>query len=205
MSETSSEPIGKLMSVTPSEQTGDSVELARHSEQAVEHVELTTTSDQAVEHVELATTSDQIVESGVMLVESEMVTPSSDLNENATITRSQTRLVSGNNDSNNDSVTLSHDKNRMLKGIDMIKFKEIQQSNGSLQALFLKAKQNDSRYCISNDLLYERESEAWVNVVIVEEEGDVEEVELPLVGDVERDSGEFIVGERLTRQQRGQL
>ena len=51
----------------------------------------------------------------------------------------------------------------------------------------------------------ERENEATVNVVIVEEEGDVEQFELPLTGDVERDSGEFIIEERLTVQQRGQL
>ena len=44
-----------------------------------------------------------------------------------------------------------------------------------------------------------------VNVVIVEEEGDFEQFELLLIGDAERDSGKFIVGERLTRQQCGQL
>ena len=32
----------------------------------------------------------------------------------------------------------------------------MQESDSSLNALWLKAKQNDSRYCISNDLLYER-------------------------------------------------
>ena len=36
-------------------------------------------------------------------------------------------------------------------------------------------------------------AEPAVNVVIVEEEGDVEQFELPLIGDVERDSGEFII------------
>ena len=87
----------------------------------------------------------------------------------------------------------------------MIKFQEMQESDGSLQALFSKAKQNDSRYCISNDLLYKRESEARIKVIIVEEERDMEQFELPLIGDVERVSGEFIVEERLTRQQRGQL
>ena len=46
----------------------------------------------------------------------------------------------------------------------------------------------------------ERESETIVNVVIVEEEGDVEQFGFPLIGDVERDSGECIVGKRLTRQ-----
>ena len=48
-----------------------------------------------------------------------MVTPHSDLNEIAAVTRSQSRLTSGNNDLNNDSVTLSDNKNRMLKGIDI--------------------------------------------------------------------------------------
>ena len=51
----------------------------------------------------------------------------------------------------------------------------------------------------------ERTDEPAVNVVILEEEGEVEQFELPLVDDVERDSGEIIIGERLTVQQRGQL
>ena len=38
----------------------------------------------------------------------------------------------------------------------MTKFKEMQESDSSLHALWMKAKQNDSRYCIGNDLLYER-------------------------------------------------
>ena len=42
-------------------------------------------------------------------------------------------------------------------------------------------------------------------VVIVEEQKDVEQFELSLIDDEERDSGEFIVGERLIVQQRGQL
>ena len=50
----------------------------------------------------------------------------------------------------------------------------------------------------------ERTDEPAVNVVVVEEE-DVEQFELPLIGDVKRDCGEFIVGERLTVQQLGQL
>ena len=49
------------------------------------------------------------------------------------------------------------------------------------------------------------EPEPAVNVVLVEEDGDVEQCELPLIGNVERDSGEFIIGERLTVQQREQL
>ena len=61
-------------------------------------------------------------------------------------------------DGNTGSVTLSDDKNRMLKGIDMIKFKEIQESDGYLQALWSKVKQNYSRYCISIDLLNEMSS-----------------------------------------------
>ena len=75
--------------------------------------------------VELATSGDKIVETCLTLVESEMVTSSSDLNEIAAVTKSQSRLVSGNNDLNNDSVTLSAVKNRMLKGIDIIKFKQM--------------------------------------------------------------------------------
>ena len=62
--------------------------------------------------------------------------------------------------------------------------------------------------CLHTNLLRlwnQRENETTVNVVIVEEEGDVEQFELKLIGDVERDSGEFIVGERLTVQQCGQL
>ena len=40
--------------------------------------------------------------------------------------------------------------------MDVIKLKEMQESDSSFHALWLKAKQNNSRYCISNDLLYER-------------------------------------------------
>ena len=40
----------------------------------------------------------------------------------------------------------------------MTKFKEMQEPDSSLHALWLKVKQNDSRYCISNDLLDERSS-----------------------------------------------
>ena len=43
-----------------------------------------------------------------------------------------------------------------------------------------------------------KNKEATVNVMIVEDDGHVEQFELPLIGDVERDSGEFIIGERLT-------
>ena len=48
-------------------------------------------------------------------------------------------------------------------------------------------------------------NEATVNVVIVDEEEDVEQFEFSLIGAVEIDSGEFIIEERLTVQQRGQL
>ena len=51
----------------------------------------------------------------------------------------------------------------------------------------------------------ERTDEPAVNVVILEEDGDVEQFELPLIDDVERNSGEFVIGERLTVQQREQL
>ena len=58
-----------------------------------------------------------------------------------------------------------------------------------------------------NDRMTEsaHEPEPAVNIVLVDEDGDVEQFELPLFGDVERDSGEFIIGERLTVQQHGQL
>ena len=51
----------------------------------------------------------------------------------------------------------------------------------------------------------ERTDESAVNVVIVEQDEDVGHFELPLIGDAERDSGEFIIEERLTVQKRGQL
>ena len=44
-----------------------------------------------------------------------------------------------------------------------------------------------------------------MNLVILEEDGEVKQFEHPLIGDVERVSGEFIIGERLTVQQREQL
>ena len=54
-------------------------------------------------------------------------------------------------------------------------------------------------------MVRKRESKAMVNVVVPEEEGDVEQIELQLIGDSERDSGEFIIWERLIRQQHEQL
>ena len=67
--------------------------------------------------------------------------------------------------------------------------------------------------CLHNNLLrlsYERitesahEPETAVNIVLVEEDGDVEQFELPLIGDVERDSRDLIIEESLTVQQREQ-
>ena len=46
----------------------------------------------------------------------------------------------------------------MLRDMDMTKFKEMQESDRSLHALWMEANQNDSRYCISNDLLDKRSS-----------------------------------------------
>ena len=77
---------------------------------------------------------------------------SSDQIEIAAVTRSRSRQESDVGDGNTASITLSAEKNRMLRDMDMTKFKEIEEPDVSLQALFSKAKQNDSRYCISNDL-----------------------------------------------------
>ena len=76
-------------------------------------------------------------------------------------------------------------------------------------------KVNDTNYeidlghrvaCLHINLLRlqnERTDERAVNVVIVEQDGEqFEQIELPLIGDVERDSGEFVITERLTVQQR---
>ena len=46
----------------------------------------------------------------------------------------------------------------MLTEMDVTKFKEMQELDSSLHALWFKAMQNDSRYCIINDLLDERKS-----------------------------------------------
>ena len=46
----------------------------------------------------------------------------------------------------------------MLRDMDMTKFKEMQESDSSFPTMWLKAKKNDFRYCISNELLYERSS-----------------------------------------------
>ena len=52
--------------------------------------------------------------------------------------------------------SLSDETNRMFRDMNITKFKEMQESDSSLHCLWMNAKQNDSRYCISNDLLYER-------------------------------------------------
>ena len=50
-----------------------------------------------------------------------------------------------------------------------------------------------------------RTDEPAVNEVIVEQHEEAEQFELPLIGDAEIDSGEFIIEESLTVQQRVQL
>ena len=97
--------------------------------------------------------SDQIVEFGLTLADSEIIVPSSDPIEIAAGTRSQSKHTP---DINTGPVTQSDETNQILREMDMTKFKEMQESESSLNALWLKAKQNNSRYCISNDLLYER-------------------------------------------------
>ena len=98
---TSSEPIGNQMSMTCSEQN--------------------------VEQVELATSGDQIVESVVTFVNSEIVVPSSYLIKIAEVTRSQSKHKSEVDDGDTGPVTLSDDTNRMLRDMDMTKFKEMQE------------------------------------------------------------------------------
>ena len=82
--------------------------------------------------------------------------PSSDPIEIAAVTRSQSKYKSEADDGEGGPVTRSNETNQMLRDMDMTKFKEMQESDSSLHALWLKVKQNDSRYCISNDLLDER-------------------------------------------------
>ena len=54
--------------------------------------------------------------------------------------------------------SLSDEKNRMIRDMDMTKFKRMQASYVYWQVLWSKAKQNDYPYYIINDLLYERSS-----------------------------------------------
>ena len=84
--------------------------------------------------------------------------PSSDPIEIAAVTRSQSKHKSEIDDGDTGPVTLSDETNQMLRDMDMTKFKEMQESDSSLHTLWMKAKQNDLRYCISNDLLYKRSS-----------------------------------------------
>ena len=140
---TSSESISNQMSEMFSEQASDQI-----LESGVTLVDSET----------VVPSSDQIVESGVTLVYSEIVMPSSDPIEIAAVTMSQSKHKSEVDDGDTGPVTLSDETNRMLIDIDMTKFKEMQQSDSSLHVLWLKAKQNDSRYCISNDSLDERSS-----------------------------------------------
>ena len=79
--------------------------------------------------------------------------PSSDSNEIAAVSRSQSKQESEVDDGNTGSVTLSDEKNRMLRDMDMTKLKVMQELDSYLHTLRMKAKQNDARYCISNDLL----------------------------------------------------
>ena len=106
---TSSEPISNQMSVTFSEQN--------------------------VKQVELATSGDQIVESVITFVNSEIVLPSSDPIEIAAVTRSQSKHKSEVDDGDTGPVTLTDETNRMLRDIDMTKFKEMQELDSSLHAL----------------------------------------------------------------------
>ena len=102
--------------------------------------------------------SDQIVESGVTLVDSYIVVPSSDPIEIAAVTRSQSKHKSEVGDGDTGPVTQSDETNRILRDMNMTKLKEMKESDSSLHALWMKAMQNDSRYCLSNDLLDERSS-----------------------------------------------
>ena len=86
-----------------------------------------TYSEQNVEQVEMATSGDQIVEYGVTLIDSEIVTLSCDPIEIPAVTRSQSKPESDVGNGKTGSVTLSDEKNRMLRDIDMTEFKEMQE------------------------------------------------------------------------------
>ena len=79
-------------------------------------------NEQVSECVELVTSGDQMAETGVTVVEYEMMAPSSDLIEIAAVTRSHSKQESDVDDGNTGSVTLSDEKNRMLRdmGYDQI-------------------------------------------------------------------------------------
>ena len=73
--------------------------------------------------------SDQIVEFGLALADSEIVVPSSDPIEIAAVTRSQSKHISEINDRDTDPVTQSDETNRILREMDVTKFKEMQESD----------------------------------------------------------------------------
>ena len=77
--------------------------------------------------VELVISGDQMAETGVTVVECKMVAPSSDPIEIDAVTRLQSKQKSDVGDGNTGSVTLSDDKNRTPRDMDMTKFKEMQE------------------------------------------------------------------------------
>ena len=70
--------------------------------------------------------------------------PSSDPIEIAAVTRSQSKHTSEINVGDTGSATQSDETSRILRELDMTKFKEMQETDCSLNALWLKEKQNDS-------------------------------------------------------------
>ena len=75
------------------------------------------------EQAERVPSSDQIVESGVTVVNSETAVPSSDPIEIAAVTRSQSKHKSEVDDGYTGSVTPSDETNRMIRDMNMTKFK----------------------------------------------------------------------------------
>ena len=69
--------------------------------------------------------SDQIVKFWLTLADSEIVVPSSDAIEIAAVTRSQSKHTSEINDGDTCPVTQSDETNRILREMDVTKFKEI--------------------------------------------------------------------------------
>ena len=65
------------------------------------------------------------------------------------------------------SNVLSDDTHQMLRYMDMTKLKEMQESDSFLHDLWMKTKQIDSRYCISNELLYDRSSKVDDPVILL--------------------------------------
>ena len=77
------------------------------------------------------TTSSESIDNQI----SETVVTSSDPIEIAAVTRSQSKHTSEINDGDTGPVTQSDETNRMLREMDMTKFKEMQESDSSLNAL----------------------------------------------------------------------